>query len=118
QPTQEMSVEDWDGLRARFGPDQPVDVEQGPQGEGEPEPYSFLDQFLPRHDEEEPSPGPSAPQAVGEEADVAAGEEPETGRPPITIDDLRKAPEAYRDLPPPLDEPAAVPADEAEAEAH
>jgi len=118
QPTQEMSVEDWDDLRARFGPDQPLDVEQGPQGEGEPEPYSFLDQFLPPPEEEEASAGPAAavpgpdpltpepaaPFAAGGDADVAPDDEPESGQPPITIDDLRKAPDEYRDLPPPLDE--------------
>ncbi|MDP9341459.1 MAG: phosphatidate cytidylyltransferase [Actinomycetota bacterium] len=128
QPTQEMSGEDWEDLRTRFGPDRPLDVEPGPQGEGEAEPYSFLDQFLPREGEEArpegpaavaprpepPAPEPPAPEPPAPEESLApelaapddAGPEAGhgTGQPPITIDDLRKAPDQYRDLPPPLGE--------------
>jgi phosphatidate cytidylyltransferase len=127
QPTQEMSAEDWEDLRTRFGPEQPYDVEQGPQGEGEAQPYSFLDQFLPRHEEEgeAPSEGPAAvvpgPEPLTPEpAAPFAGDDSghDTAQPPITIDDLRKAPEEYLDLPRPLDQeeptgkPAKMPAEE------
>jgi phosphatidate cytidylyltransferase len=97
QPTQEMSGEDWEELRTRYGPDQPVEIEEGPQGEGEPEPYSLLDQFLPGREAEQavpPAAGPGPPPAPMEPSPPS-----EPGQPSITIDDLRKAPDEYRDLP-------------------
>ncbi len=133
EPTAEMSGQDWEDLRGG------AEAEERPAGR-EGEPFSFMEQFLP--DAEEggvpefgytPAPGEGGGAAAVlpgtgepiefEEPDLGAGppaEPPadtgvgEEGEPsgPITIDDLRRAPEAYRDLPGP--EPGPGPGPEPE----
>ncbi len=126
EPTAEMSRRDWEDLEGEA-------ATEAPSGRGD-EPFSFMEQFLP--DAEEggvpefgytPEPGeqgrgeaaavlPGTGEPVEfEEPDLGAepiaGLPPDAGEPsgPITIDDLRRAPEEYRDLPGPEPGPGPVP---------
>jgi phosphatidate cytidylyltransferase len=103
EDTAQMSAADW------------AEVESGTTGEpvvGSPEPYSYMEQFLPDETETEvpefgygPEPGTGAAPAGGTtgidwdepSATPPAGSLEDSG--PISIDDLRKAPDEYRDLP-------------------
>jgi len=155
QPTQELSGNEWDDLRSRFGRD---DQDEGAGGEepdlGGQDAYSFMRRFLPDDDERaagpgeppaatepEAGPGPlakavsapeTAPPGDAIEGDLGTTEAPgefpagegagpaEPGEEPsetwtdeeapggeLTVDALRKAPEAYRDLPGPADDEVA-----------
>jgi phosphatidate cytidylyltransferase len=112
QPTQELSSDEWEDLRARFGRGEQIDEEAAPVGEaltpGDDDPYSFMRQFLPTEGEETEGPAGSAgePSSAGQGAlelgppgtgNLDEEEEPSG----LTVDDLRKAPDAYRDLPAP-----------------
>ncbi|MFL5798565.1 MAG: phosphatidate cytidylyltransferase [Actinomycetota bacterium] len=124
EPTQQMSAEDW----AELGIGSPGDDVPGAgPSEERREPYSYMEQFLPDEEQLEvpefgygSEPGAGAPPVGGTtgidwdqpsdagaeaEADAGAGTGADQGHPedsgPITIDDLRRPPEAYRDLPGP-----------------
>ena len=121
QPTQELSSDEWEDLRARFGRGEPIEEERAQAGEalppGDDDPYSFMRQFLPTEGEEAlEGEGPAGgPSSAGQDAldlgppgsaDLDEEEEEPSG---LTVDDLRKAPEAYRDLPaPPAQDEDAV----------
>ena len=116
EPTQQMSAEDW----AELGMGSPgEDVPRtGPGGERR-EPYSYMEQFLPDEEQLEvpefgygSEPGAGAPpvggttgidweQPSGEGAGAGGDQGDLEDSGPITIDDLRRPPEAYRDLPGP-----------------
>ena len=110
--------EDWDELRAKLDDDEPPSGAKPPpsrrEGKREEE-FSFMQEFLPKEGEEEdeeplfPTPGPTAeeeePVASEEEVELE-GLEPEPAE--ISLEDLRKAPDAYSDLPGPEDEGAVV----------
>jgi phosphatidate cytidylyltransferase len=99
EPTAQMSTADWEEVRAEGA---------APAGTEE-ESFSFMEQFLPDEQTEE-----EVPEFGYEPEPGAASLE---GEPPITIDDLRRAPEAYRDLPTGDEAPgAAVSVPEAEEE--
>jgi phosphatidate cytidylyltransferase len=122
QATQELSSDEWEDLRARFGRGEPIEEERAQAGEalppGDDDPYSFMRQFLPTEGEEAPEGADAAgePSSGGQDAlelgppssddlDEEAQEEPSG----LTVDDLRKAPQAYRDLPaPPAEDEEAV----------
>jgi phosphatidate cytidylyltransferase len=116
EPTAEMSGEDWAELQAGAGADHPV-------GE-EAEPFSYMERFLPDDENTSvpefgygPDPGTGAAPTggtTGIDWDESAGatgldwDEPIAAGPtsvgdsgPISIDDLRRAPDEYRDLPGP-----------------
>ena len=98
EPTAQMSTADWEEVRAEGA---------APAGT-EDESFSFMEQFLPDEQAEE-----EVPEFGYEPEPGAASLE---GEPPITIDDLRRAPEAYRDLPTADEPPEAVSVPEAEEE--
>jgi phosphatidate cytidylyltransferase len=112
EPTQEMSVEEWAELRiGGTGEDLP---EAEPASE-QREPFSYMEQFLPDEGQPEvpefgygPEPGTGAPPAGGttgidwdESAAASGGPSELEDSGPITIDDLRRPPDVYRDLPGP-----------------
>jgi phosphatidate cytidylyltransferase len=121
EPTAQMSGDDWAELGMTSGPE---DQAPGPGGaEGGAEPYSYMERFLPDDEGVEvpefgygPDPGAGATPSGGTtgidwgEPAVApgpaggAGSIEDSG--PISIDDLRRAPDAYRDLPGPDAGPA------------
>jgi phosphatidate cytidylyltransferase len=111
EPTQEMSAEEWAELRMGSEAGDEPEIEQA--GERR-EPYSYMEQFLPDEEQVEvpefgygSEPGAGAPPVGGTtgidweqpSAEAGPGDLEDSG--PITIDDLRRAPEEYRDLPGP-----------------
>jgi phosphatidate cytidylyltransferase len=116
EPTQEMSAEDWAELR---GAANAGELPEAGAGEEEREPYSYMERFLPDEEQLEvpefgygSEPGAGAPPVGGTTG--IDWDQPATGTGPgdledsgpITIDDLRRAPEEYRELPGPESEPS------------
>ena len=144
QPTQEMSADEWDDLRARFGQGGGLDDDEGrPEEEREAIPpggrdsYSFMQQFLPQEGEEGATeagePAGEAPASGGTAGDEVAGagvtEAAETGWAPDeteevelepavpSLEDMRRAPDEYQDLPGPGEEAATPELDDDEVSA-
>lgn len=119
EPTSEMSAEDWQDVG------RPAEPAPAGAGAAEPEPYSFMEQFLPDQREGdlpefgEPHtrgrtqtevPTSAVPPRTEVPPEMAA-EGPDEDSGPLSLEDLRKAPPEYAGLPGPPEGAAAASAE-------